>query len=430
MLGWTYALAATVPLVLKETEKRYESGPERALYALWRNAGSLSDGLLTQDGRRFRVVYPGRESARAGPDFRDCVLVSETGEVLTGDVEVHRDASDWEGHGHHTDPGYNGVLLHVVLNAKRRTSSKQQSKTTAPIASIASVSHLLESSEEATAELPPSSAKSVEGASLEELLDRAGDERFLAKSRGFALELESSGPEQTIYGSLFEALGYSANRKPFRALASAVPLEAIAGLRSEPEATRLLAVRAVLLRAAGLLPRVKSDEERDRMQVLLPHLPRTGTLPGDSWRLFRVRPANHPVNRVEGAARLLDRYLDTGLARGLEKIARMGEPKSLVSAVACEPFVGGSMAREIAVNVLLPFMHAWAGIRRDGELRRAAIETYHAFPKLQENEITREMRRVLSTESSGARISGARRQQGLVALYKTMINPRRDGRSP
>ena len=60
MLGWTYALVATVPLVLKETDRPYESGSERALYALWSNAGSLSDGLLTQDGRRFRVVYPGR----------------------------------------------------------------------------------------------------------------------------------------------------------------------------------------------------------------------------------------------------------------------------------------------------------------------------------------------------------------------------------
>ena len=35
---------------------------ERAMAALWQNAHVLSGGLVTEDGRRVRVAYPGRRS--------------------------------------------------------------------------------------------------------------------------------------------------------------------------------------------------------------------------------------------------------------------------------------------------------------------------------------------------------------------------------
>ena len=58
----------------------------------------VADGLETEDGRRLRVVYPGRLSGLAGPDFRDTVLETEAGELITGDVELHVDAPDWYRH--------------------------------------------------------------------------------------------------------------------------------------------------------------------------------------------------------------------------------------------------------------------------------------------------------------------------------------------
>ena len=88
---------------------------ERALSTLWRRSPSLSEGLTTQDGRRLRVLYAGRSNPREGPDFLDARLAAESGEVITGDVELHVRAPDWYSHGHHLDPNYNGVVLHVVL---------------------------------------------------------------------------------------------------------------------------------------------------------------------------------------------------------------------------------------------------------------------------------------------------------------------------
>ena len=57
---------------------------EDALAALWSRAHTLADTLITEAGERMRVIYPGRRSARAGPDFRDAVLITEEGREVRG----------------------------------------------------------------------------------------------------------------------------------------------------------------------------------------------------------------------------------------------------------------------------------------------------------------------------------------------------------
>ena len=60
----------------------------------------------------------------------------------------------------------------------------------------------------------------------------------------------------------------------------------------------------------------------------------------------------------------------------------------------CAP-IGRGRARDMAVNCVLPFLHALAQLRDDAELSQLSLEVYREFPKLQENELTREMRRRL-----------------------------------
>ena len=93
--------------------------------------------------------------------------------------------------------------------------------------------------------------------------------------------------------------------------------------------------------------------------------------------------------------------------------------------------MGGTRARDMLVNIALPFLRAYAtaggasergrnGLPRGcAELADAALEAYAAAPKLQENEITREMRRLCGIDGK-ARLN-ARRQQGLLDLYRRMI---------
>ena len=388
------------------------------MYALWQRADALVDGMATEDGRRFWVIYPGRANPRAGPDFHDAIIQTEAGERITGDVEFHLRAPDWHAHGHDSDANYNAVILHVVLSPKGQAESERQSGLRTPVASMADAVHLLV---EATGALPDALADVgyADGSGLNEALDRAGDERFLARSRGFAHELAKTSPDQVVYGGFMEALGYASNRKPFRELSQRVPFS-LAELRGEPPTTRLLALEALLVGGSGLLSHVRPPEAARRMRAMIRHLPARPAMSARRWHLFRVRPANHPVSRAMGAARLIDRYMDTGLSAGLEADALSGDAALLTERLTTGPFIGKGRARDMAVNVVLPFLHAYSGFKRSPRLRRECVQLYQEFPALADNEITREMTRVLGHKAGRVEITGARRQQGLMHMYRSM----------
>ena len=200
-----------------------------------------------------------------------------------------------------------------------------------------------------------------------------------------------------------------------------MPISALARLRREPTATRLLAIKAMLLRAAGLLTCVEPAHEVLQMRALLKRLPNARPMSAGQWRLFRVRPANHPVRRIMGAAHLVDRYLETGLVAGLAKEMTSGGVQSLLAELTVPPFIGRGRAADVMVNVILPFLHAYTVEQRSAGLRRACLEAYRVAPRLEENEITREMRRLLRTEEQEVSVHNARRQQGLIHLYKGMV---------
>ena len=202
----------------------HERPSERALSALWQRSHTLSQGLITEDGRPFRVVYPGRANPRAGPDFRDAIITNDAGETIVGDVEVHLRAPDWYSHRHNADPNYNGVILHVVLWPKSQATSNQQSGRKTPVASVAHAAPLLKSAKASTHNIA-ADLRAMDKRSLGEALDRA----------------------------LMEALGYISNRKPFRELAQRVPIASLSWLIREPSITRLLALEATLLGTAGML---------------------------------------------------------------------------------------------------------------------------------------------------------------------------------
>ena len=242
-----------------------------------------------------------------------------------------------------------------------------------------------------------------------ELLDQAGDERFRRKAsllRRFSAEQD---PEQTLYEALLEGMGYRHNQQPFVKLAHAAPIAALRQAAMPVLAEqRPMAMRHWLLTVSGLA---------DGASVAPPHLP-PGLGPAmdrKQWRLFRIRPANHPVARIEGASELAARFLERGLLTGLADAAK--SPSQLTAALAVKGRNGGTApvgpgrARDIAVNAVMPLLHIL-----DGGSESPYIALYRRFPKLQENEIAREMAEQLLPQAWRAEVNGARRQQGLLHL--------------
>ena len=86
--------------------------------------------------------------------------------------------------------------------------------------------------------------------------------------------------------------------------------------------------------------------------------------------------------------------------------------------------VGSSRASDIVVNILLPLMLALGDFRNEPKLSERALAVYAVYPKLEENRITKQM----AEEALGPRkkaINTARRQQGLMHLYRLYCEARR-----
>ena len=223
---------------------------------------------------------------------------------------------------------------------------------------------------------------------LAALLDRAGDARFGEKVETFRRQLAEEEPEQVLYTAIMEGLGYSQNRSPFCELAYRMPIAALkARTLALPAEERPHAIERWLLEAAGLGPPIGGDEA----------LWHDDTLPPLRWNLFRVRPVNHPRQRIKGAARLLDLYLEDGLAgsmaRRITHCINGDGASSVQRGLAVQKdgraLIGPDRARELAVNAVLPFGAAWGGLLPDPALAEASTGLYHRFPKTPSNEIHR-----------------------------------------
>lgn len=384
--------------------------PERLLGKFWKERAARLTGLRTEAGQRVRVVYPGRSGVTAGPDFRDALLEVEGLGLVRGNVELHLDQRDWDSHGHGGDPNYNGVVVHGALEVFS-TETRLHSGSTAVVVDLGSL--LTEASEEGSA-LDLWEVLSRKGFhrpetsdQAKETLDRAGDQRFLAKSRWFSTCIREDGPDQALYAGLMEGLGYSSNRRPFAELACLAPYRALAEAALElPQDQRVAAICGWLQDCSGLQGGDTSGWNAPR-----------GSGPAmdpREWKLFRVRPANHPRRRIMGAALLLERSLGPGLAAGLREVVEQLSPARLVGALSAHSrsgpaYVGRGRAKDLAVNAVLPFMQAW---QESG----AAEAAYRDFPLLAENEITREMTDQLLPVGWHKAVNNARRQQGLLHL--------------
>ena len=399
---------------------------ERALAQYWRDHGASLPPLQCDDGSRLRVVYPGRASSAAGPDFRDAVLQRESGEVVRGDVELHLRRRGWEAHGHHTDSGYNGVVLHVVLHGGD-TPITLASGRRVPTAALFPRTLGSRGRREAPPPRPlPLAALPTTTSRLARTLDREGDARFFTKVRSFALQPGATAdPSDALYRSLMGGLGYGGNSVAMLRLAEGQPLRALErSLRGVRREDRRAALASTLLQASGLSSRDASPGG----QAVAPVVARP-VVAREEWKLFRVRPANHPSRRLEGMAALLDRAWEDGLAAWAAALVTEGNVAAVRAGLVVAAdggggaLIGADRASDLAVNVMLPFARAWGNLNRDGGLSAAALALYRAWPPLQENAITEEALRLLGVEGADGKElrRSARRQQGLIRVYRRRL---------
>jgi len=425
---------------LLESPEPYSPLPvsERLVQAIWYDQRLQSDRLQTADGRKVRVISPGQWNLEAGPDFLRATVEFDNGASQTGDVEIHLIESDWKAHGHDRDPAYRNVLLHVVL---WKTGKRDPSARPAPVLFLqdfldSSLEDLYDSID--VEAYPYASEKhrgrcelnlrAVSADQVGEILDSAGHERFLAKARKFDRWIRRAGRGQALYEGLMESLGYKANKEPFRKIAKAVPWSLIAGKRTET-------VLAQFLGVAGFLPTTDTGRWSAQARAYAKSLwdiwwkyrgeLAESLLDRRDWKLSNIRPANHPQRRLAAMAILASksRSLPSAIDNLKSEIRdpfwswhfTLGGPKQKKP---CE-LIGETRAREMRVNVVLPFSFAVANADGDEPARRAALDAFRECAPLDTNAVQRlATHQILGGQHDpGKLLRTACRQQGLHQIF-------------
>ena len=400
----------------------------------------LGEELRTEGGERVCVVYPGRVGNVSGPDFRDATILVNGNKLVKGDVEIHVSSSSWYRHGHHCDPEYNGVILHVVLWNDGSCYTFTENGKFVPLVCL-SKSLRCQAQLMPYRQLPCSRMKINEQV-LRERLRSAGEERFRQKAGLFRSRLLREDARQVLFRGIMRALGYAKNKRPFEELARRSPLELLEGeLRGS-----LLLKEAWLLGMAGLLPSQRahrqflSEEWVRELEHAWHSFSEDETMDESDWCLTQIYPNNSPVRRIVALSHLLQRYRGKGLLPSvLEMVAEAPLAReahwledglmvvgdgywldrfdfALSARHKKSALLGRSKAGEVVVNVILPFAFSWGRANEEKELSRKAVQVYGDYPRLAENEITYHMARQLSIEDTSN--FTACHQQGLIHLFK------------
>ncbi len=299
---------------------------EPAVYAAPRGEAALAErwfaGLRplsrVEDGRRLHIRFPGVPAPGYGPDARDAVIELD-GAELCGDVELHLRASGWRAHGHHDDPAYARVVLHVVEeNDGAALVTPHASGRAIPLAVAPPPS---------TPPLPgfsPPCAAATARSSPAPALERLGLDRLRAKTSRAANWASARGPAPVLYALALETLAGRRNRETFAEVARRLPLPALLD-RARPgggEVDRAQTFAAALREAAAGLP-----------------LARHGG-----------RPAASPERRLKALG---------ALAARLWPEPSPAWPKALATPAAIPralraPGIGAAAALELSVNAVLP----------------------------------------------------------------------------
>ena len=237
------------------------AGPlsEAELSRIWAAQSFPPEALTLADGRRLRIVVPGRPGGGSGPDYRDAIVAID-GVEQRGDLELHVRASSFTDHGHQRDAAYDNLILHVVYEADDGVLTRLHNGESVAVAEfapwvsgrsqelqnwLAAPPLWLEPCSDAGSRLGPDGVLNR--------LTEEGRGRFALKTERLREAAAALGEGQALWQALLDVLGYGKDRAAWRRLAELLPVSLLqtltAGLPPDEAADR---VQAALMTTAGL----------------------------------------------------------------------------------------------------------------------------------------------------------------------------------
>jgi len=225
--------------------------------AAWLRQATRRGPWRDNAGRSVAVIYPGRWTGLPGPDLRDAIVSIDGGPARRLDLEVHLDAADWRRHGHHRDPAYAGVGLHLVWDVDIRVDESGPPQVALAQALSAAADPIVDERLPHGESLPCHGSRPLDVPSrraLVQAIGRQGRLRHAEQAAVMESQIAALGPDQALHQAILRALGYRPNAAAFEALGGWVTSALSEALAKNSEVAGVGALEAVLMGAAGLLP--------------------------------------------------------------------------------------------------------------------------------------------------------------------------------
>lgn len=358
---------------------------------VWKHRLWRSEDMVTNTGKKVRVVDPGLLNTDAGPDFFNAKIEID-GHMWVGNVEMHYRATDWKRHHHDSDKAYDSVILHVVAKDDapvRRTNGELIPQLVLEVSSQFNADYA--SLVGAAIEVPcATKIKQVPHLTIVEWVEGLAFERLHGKVERIHQLLDSFNGswEDVCYVTLARNFGFGINNDAFERLARRTPLRLL-GKHSDS----VLQIEALLFGQAGMLDAQKPGMDSYYNQLcteyaFLSNKFQLTPMEKESWKLFRIRPQNFPYRRIamlaqfiEGGFRMMNRILEAEGEKEMRALFEMelsgywtkhytfGKPNERATAT-----LSRSSTDIILINTVAPLLYAYGELTGNYEMTDKAIK--------------------------------------------------------
>lgn len=364
---------------------------EKLMQYVWKHRLWRSEDMVTNTGKKVRVVDPGLLNTDAGPDFFNAKIEID-GHMWVGNVEMHYRATDWKRHHHDSDKAYDSVILHVVAKDDapvRRTNGELIPQLVLEVSPQFNADYA--SLVGATIEVPcATKIKQVPHLTIVEWVEGLAFERLHGKVERIHQLLDSFNGswEDVCYVTLARNFGFGINNDAFERLARRTPLRLL-GKHSDS----VLQIEALLFGQAGMLDAQKPGMDSYYNQLcteyaFLSHKFQLTPMEKESWKLFRIRPQNFPYRRIamlaqfiEGGFRMMNRILEAEGEKEMRALFEVelsgywtkhytfGKPNERATAT-----LSRSSTDIILINTVAPLLYAYGELTGNYEMTDKAIK--------------------------------------------------------
>lgn len=405
---------------------------EDFLQFLWQYRLFNEEELFTDDQKKIEIVHVGTKNSDAGPDFFNARIKYNNIE-WAGNIEIHRNASDWYLHNHQHDETYNNVILHVVWNNDTSVyNSKKQPVLTVTLPVYKETLDKYYELYENHKPIACSYKLNTINFPLETYLESLAISRLEKKTQWIYNELKNANYswEDTFYRILAYSFGLKANSQAFLMLAQNTPLTII-----KKNTDHLTQIEALIFGQAGLLPKDSNElyvknliKEYEYLKTKYNLSP----LHASIWKFSKIHPPSFPTIRLAQWSYFLYKQANnlTNLLQEMPikqlikhfniKTSAFWESHYHFDRKSEKPVrnrMGKGFLYLLFINSFLPFIFLYSREKLNNSLQDWVIQTYEQIPS-ENNSI------IKYWQNAGIVSNNALQSQALIYLYDFFCKPR------